>query len=186
MSGSRTTRLLLVVFVGILAVAYLLNLAQQSSRPQPTATPETQPDVFPGVEPTQITRIEIESVRVNRKITLVKVPGDWKGTDEKGASVPVDLAQVSRMLQVLSSLRYNRVMEGTADVKTFGFEGGGFFIVRFDAGQQYSLHIGDLNSAQTNAYIQRGDDPTVLQVPSDQIFILLLMISKSVNGVSAQ
>ena len=67
-------------------------------------------------------------------------------------------------------------------VKTFGLHGGGYLAVRFEAGQPYTLHIGDLNSAHTNAYVQRGQESNVLQIPADQIVTLLLMVSESADA----
>ena len=176
MTGSRTTQVLIVAFVGLLGLAFVFNLARQNAVvriPYPTARPE----LFPGIDQTQITRIEIDNLVQNRKLTLVKVPGDWTGTDQTGKNVPVDLAQVTRMIQILPTLRYNRTMEGS-DVKAFGLADGGYFIVRFDAGgTSYVLHIGDVNSAQTFSYVQRGDNGPVVQVPARDAAMLVRMVT---------
>jgi uncharacterized protein DUF4340 len=176
MTGSRTTQVLIVAFVVLVGLAYLFNLAQQNATvriPYPTALPE----LYPGIEQTQITRIEIENLVQKRRLTLVKVPGDWIGTDQTGKSVPVDLAQVTRMIQILPTLRYNRIMEGS-DVKAFGLADGGYFIVRFDAGgTSYVLHVGDVNSAQTYSYVQPGDSGPVLQIPARDAAMLVRMVA---------
>ncbi len=165
MSNTRTTRILIVIFVALLGVAYLVNVARRNNAPTPLPVPIAL-YVFPGVEPTLITRIELENHMIERKLTLVKIPGGWKGTGEKSAEVPVDLNQATRIIQILSTLRYNRVMEGS-DVKAFGLAEGGLFVVRFDAsGRSYTLQIGDLNSAPTYAYARRSDNEPVIQIPA--------------------
>ena len=92
-----------------------------------------------------------------------------------GWSVQARPRQIADMIQNLPTLRYNRVMEGS-DVKAFGFADGGFFVVRFDAGASYLLRVGDLNSDQSYTYVQRGNDPTVLQVLFKQLYLILLVI----------
>jgi hypothetical protein len=160
MTSAHTTRLLIVVFLALLGVVALVQL----NRPADTPAPTVLPMLFPGIGPTQITRIELENHMTGQKLTLVKVPGDWTGTDEKGRPVPVDLNRVTRIIQILPTLRYNRMMEGS-DVKAFGLADGGLFVVRFDAGgSTYTLHVGDLNSALTYAYVQRGDDGPIGQI----------------------
>ncbi|MCC7447468.1 MAG: DUF4340 domain-containing protein [Anaerolineae bacterium] len=165
MNTTRTTRILIVIFVALLGVAYLVNQARRRSAPTPPPVPVAL-YVFPGVEPTQITRIELENHMIKRTLTLERIPGGWKGTDDKGAEVPVDLNQATRIIQILSSLRYNRVLEGS-DVKAFGLADGGLFMVRFIASNKtYTLHIGDLNSALTSAYARRSDSEPVIQIPA--------------------
>lgn len=169
--NAKTTRWLAVLFLVMIALAYFVNQA----RP-PRATPTPLPEVFPGVAPTDIKRIEVENVASKHKYTLVRLPGEWKGTDENGKNVEVDLNQVTRMIQAISTMRYNRIMDGS-DVETFGLKNGGVFVVRFDAGAaSYTLRIGEINSARTHSFVQRGDDPTVLQVPVDPIIELVRLV----------
>jgi hypothetical protein len=176
MTGVRSTRLLIVIFVGLLGAAYLLNLARQTSV-VPIAYPTPLSEVFPGIEQTQITRMEVENRLDGRKVSMVKAPGDWIGADQNGKTIALDLAQVTRMIQILPTLRYNRVMEGS-DVKAFGLADGGSFVIRFDAGgTSYTLHVGDLNSAQTLSYVQRGDSGPVVQVPARDAAILVRMVT---------
>jgi hypothetical protein len=179
MMNANTTRLLVVLFLGMLALAYFVNQAQPT-RPVPTPMPE----VFPGVDATEITRIEVENTESKQQYTLVRVPGEWTGTDENGNSVEVDLGQVTRMIQAISTMRYNRVMEGS-DVAAFGFKNGGVFVVRFDAGSSsYTLRIGETNSARTHSFVQRGDDPTVLQVPAEQVIELIRMVLRPAGSTA--
>ncbi len=176
MIGARTTRVLIVVFVGLLGLVYVFNLARQNTAVR-IVYPTPQPELFPGIDQTQITRIELENLVDKRRLTLVKVPGDWLGSDQNGKSVQVDMAQVTRMIQILPTLRYNRVMEGS-DVKAFGLADGGYFVVRFDAGgATYTLHVGDVNSAQTYSYVQRGDGGPVLQIPARDAAMLVRMVA---------
>ena len=112
------------------------------------------------------------------QITLVKAPGGWQGTDKNGKPVEVDPGQPPRMIQILSSLRYNRIMEGS-DVKAFGLADGGMFSVSFDAGRSYTLLVGDLNSDSSSAFVQRGVGSAILQVPAQSMFTLLAPVMGS-------
>jgi hypothetical protein len=175
----RSTRLLILIFVGLLAAAFVINIARQNT---PVPTPRITPliEVFPGIDATQITRIEVENRPQKRKITLVRTPGQWAVTDEKQQTVTVDVAQITRMIQILPTLRYNRVMEGS-DLKAYGLADGGLFVVRFSVGDtSYALHVGDLNSDQTYSYVQReanGSSSPVLQVPASQVATLVSIVA---------
>lgn len=179
MTTFRSTRLLLLVFVGLLAAAFVINIARQNT---PVPTPRITPliEVFPGIDATQITRIEVENRPQKRKITLVRTPGQWVATDEKQQTVTVDVAQITRMIQILPTLRYNRVMEGS-DLKAFGLADGGLFVVRFSVGDaSYTLHVGNLNSDRTYSYVQReasGSSSPVLQVPASQVATLVSIVA---------
>ena len=174
MLNRRSTVLLVIVFVALAAVAYFLGQAQQTLHPAPPS-PTDAPLVFPGIDPAQITRIEVENVKNGLKVTLVKQADGWQGKNEKGWSVEARPRQIADMIQNLPTLRYNRVMEGS-DVQAFGFVGGGFLVVKFDAGASYLLRVGDLNSDQSYAYVQRGADPAVLQVPYKPLSLIIAAI----------
>ncbi len=173
MIKGRTTLLLLGIFLALAAVAYVQSTTQQPIQVLP---PTAQLEVFPGVEATQITRIELENHRTGKKVTLIKVVGGWQATDEKGTAVQLDPGQLPRMLQILSTLRYNRIMEGS-DVKAFGLADGGLYSVSFDAGRAYTLLVGDLNSDSSFAFVQPGVDASVLQVPAQSILTVLAPVS---------
>jgi hypothetical protein len=171
--SARPSRLLFVVFIVLLGTAYFVSFQQR--RESQVTLPTPMPEVFPGIVATQISHIEIENVQDRRKVKLTKVPGDWQATDEKGSPIAVDYRQVSRILDRLPNLRYRRIMEGT-DVKTFGLDNGGFFIVRFNAGRSYTLRVGDLTSDQMLVYVQRDSNPQVLQVPADELYTLIALV----------
>jgi hypothetical protein len=173
MNNTRSTRILIVVFFALLGLTYVVNQSRQNVAPP---NPTEMPAVFPGIDATQITRMVVENRTNKKKITLIRVPGDWQATDENGNSVSANLNQVTRMIQILPTLRYNRVMDGS-DVKAFGLAGGGSYAVTFDAGgTSYALNVGDLNSAGTFSYVQRGSDGPIMQVPSREIVTLISMV----------
>jgi hypothetical protein len=166
MTSPRTTRLLIIAFVGLLLVAAAVNGVRQNIANSSVTLVTPLPYLFPRVQSTDITRMEIENHLEGGTLILTRVPGDWLGTDGNGKSVPVDLARVTRMIQILPTLRYNRIMEGS-DVTAFGLANGGRFVVHFDArGSSYTLHIGELNSALTFAYVQPGDNGPIGQIPA--------------------
>jgi hypothetical protein len=171
MIKQRTMLILVAIFLLLAGTAYLLDSSQRANQGQ-VQLPTAQPEVFSGVQPTQITRIVLENHATGRQVTLVRVPGGWQGTDKNGKPVQVDPGQPPRMLQILSTLRYNRVMEGS-DVKAFGLANGGMFSVSFDAGRSYTLLIGDLNSDSSLAFVQRGIGSAIVQVPAQPMVTLL-------------
>jgi hypothetical protein len=170
---NRATRLMIVVFLGVLAFAYTVNaLRVRSQPPRPTLTPETTTYLFPDVLTTVITRVEISNTRAHKRVTLTKQPGDWVAVDEKGQTQPLELAQIPPILQVLATLRYTDTLDSAeADLPKYGLADGGWFIVKFDAaGRSYSLHIGDVNPSGELSYVQvdpetMGTTP-ILLVPS--------------------
>ena len=176
MLKNRTTLLLIVLFVGLLAVVYVVNQAEQQNAPA-VSFPTVPPLIFPGVDSRQITHIELENTILKRKIVLDKVPGDWVGKDIDGKPIQVDLAQVTRMIQILATLRYNRVLEAS-DLKAFGLADGGLFVLRFSVGDtSYTLRVGNPNSAQTYSYIQRGDGGPVVQADLQQVAQLVRLVA---------
>ncbi len=107
----RPTLLIGLVFGGLLVFSLLLNSARQQKIPIITATPLTSAELFPAVQPSDITRITVTDHVTGRSVTLKRVPGDWQGVDGQGTPAPVDLPNVTRMIQILGTLRYNRVLE---------------------------------------------------------------------------
>ena len=180
MKNRRTSLLLGIIFVVLLGLTVAVNVTRQNNAP-PLEFPTAPPLVFPDVEQTQITRIEMENHLNGKSITLVKQPGDWEGKDKDGQPIQVDYGQIARMLQVLATLRYNRIMEGS-DVKAFGLTAGGYFLVRFDAGRSYTLTVGDQNSDHSFVFIQRAPDEPVLQVSAPQMSVLLAMVATTPGG----
>src|SRR4051812_17652507 len=105
MNNTRSTRILIVIFFALLGLTYVVNQSRQNATPP---SPTEMPAVFPGIDSTQITRMVVENRANKKKITLIRVPGDWQATDENGNSVSANLNQVTRMIQILPTLRYNR------------------------------------------------------------------------------
>lgn len=175
---NRQTLLLVVFFVVIVLIAFILN---QVRRNLEAAVPNPTPSVlyfFAGLEPIDITRIEISNRQAGRKLTLTKVPGGWNGTDASGTAVPVKLTQIPRLLQNLAFLSYNRVMNTSeVDVTSIGLANGGQFEVAFTAtGATHTLHIGTINSTQTASYVQVDADSTVYLASLREIASLVALV----------
>lgn len=176
-SESRThnTRLLIVVFVGLLAAAFVITLIRQNSKPMPVLSSGESGYLFPDVQTTQITRIELENTQTGQKLFLEKIPGDWRGTDENGREVQVDLIQLPGLLQIISTLRYNRVMD-ELDVERFGLAESGLFVVRFEAGQEWhTLYVGEINPAGSNAYLRVASK--VYLASAQEVAVLVRMVN---------
>jgi hypothetical protein len=182
-SGPRTARVLLVILAGLLILAAIINLMRPGITPVAPPAPTALPLVFAGVEATAITDIVLEDRRTGFRVTLNRVPGDWLGTDEEGRPLTVDLPEVARLLRVLSTLRYNRAVDGSA-LEAYGLSEGGWFIVQFQAGDSYTLHIGDDNPDRSLTYVRRGAEGPVLLVSADAVAILTrTLASPSISSV---
>lgn len=174
---NRATRLMIAVFVLVVLFAVVLNAVREQRRPpRPTARPETY--LFPAVTTLNVTRIEIVNQRFNKKIILLKLPGEWAGKDERDQIVKVDQTRIPPILRVLASLRYTQVVDRSeVDLEKFGLTNGGWFIVKFEAaGQPYTLHIGDVNPSATLSYVQLGQDGPIYLANYDQIGQLVNLV----------
>lgn len=177
---NRATRLMIVVFIGVLLFAFSLNTIRQRSRP-PTPTPAPVTYLFPEVLTTTITRMDVTNVRYGKHITLIKVPGEWLGTDKDGKSVTVNLTVIPPMLRILSSLRYTQIMDSSqADLAKFGLTDGGWFTVKFEAaGKSYTLYVGDSNPSRTLSYVQLEQNGQVFLADYNQVGQLVSVVDIS-------
>jgi hypothetical protein len=175
---TQRIRVLVIVFVAFLGVFALLGTALRSPGAQATTSPAATsiPFVFPKVETTTITLIELEKPSTGQKLKLTKVPGDWLGENEKGAKINIDLTKMPPILQILATLRYNFIIM-SSELENFGLADGGRFIVRFTAGATYTLHIGNDNPDQTMTYVQRGENSPVLVVNAQPVATLEGMLA---------
>ncbi len=180
LNSTQRVRLLILVFAALLGLTALFGATRQEPTPQAQATARPTataiPYLYPEVETTTITLIELENRQTGRKVKLTKVPGDWLGENEKGSPIQVDLTLMPPILQILATLRYNRIM-GSSELENFGLADGGRFIVRFTAGNTYSLHIGTNNPDQTMTYVQRDDEGQVLLVNAEPVLTLEGMVA---------
>ncbi|MBX3066609.1 MAG: hypothetical protein U0528_18775 [Anaerolineae bacterium] len=176
---NRATRLMIIVFLGVLAFAYTINaLRVRTQAPRPTSTPTASTYLFPDVVPPVITSMEVSNQRAGKKMSLTKKPGDWLGVDENGQAQQVDLARIPPMLQVLASLRYTDVLDSSeADLTKYGLANGGWFIVKFDAaGRSHTLRIGDVNPSGELSYVQVDGDSHIYLVGSVEMARLVFIV----------
>jgi hypothetical protein len=178
-------QLLFAIFFVLLGIGVVLNVLQRGRAAQfsPNATAGTPiPYLYPEVLPTTIVRIAVEDKRAGRRFTLTKIPGNWQAEGVEGQSLKVDLTKLPTILQLLSTLRYNRSIDLT-DQESFGLAEGGWFVIRFEAGRSsYTLHIGDNNPDQTLAYVRRGDAGPALAVSAIQAQALVSALQSSVSA----
>lgn len=176
-SSARTVQLIVAIFFVLLGIGVVVtSLRREASEQRPTPEATVVPFVFPTVETTQITRIEWANLKDGRKIIFTRAPGDWRGENEQGKSLVVDLTKMPTILRSLANLRYNLTVE-VSDQETFGLEDG--FLVRFEAGQSYTLRIGDKNPDRTLVYVRRDEGGQALLVPSNQIDALINAVNNS-------
>lgn len=177
-------QILLVIFVGLVVASFVFDRTRDSNNQIPVVV-TALPEIFPGIRVNDITRMELEAVKVKRKFIFERQPGDWKVTVQDGTQgsrvVEAPIAEITQMMQVLATLRYTRVME-SMDVKAFGLENGGFFTVKFTAGQAYTLYIGEFNSAQTGIFVQKDNDARVLLVARDPILKLVQLFGEPTDA----
>jgi len=175
----RSSAFIVLVFGGLLLFSLLIDNARRQQVPRATAAADTTPtavqsgEMFPDVQPAAITRIVVADKIGGRTVTLTRVPGDWQAVDNVGKAAPVDLPNVTRMIQILATLRYNRVLEETS-VAAYGLAGDGKVSIDFDAGTTtYHLRIGDSTPEGSLAYIQRGSDPAIYLVSNATLGLLV-------------
>ena len=180
MANSKTVRVLIVVFVGVLAFAAiyprLMSLTGGRSLPSPLPPPTEIPFVFGGISPTDITRISVEARATGHRVTLAKGISEWSATDQDGKALDVSPNQISKMITILPSLRYNRSMN-ESNLKDFGLADGGEFIVQFDAGRSHTLRVGAISADGSLSYVQRDAESAVLWVPVQPVAGLLALVS---------
>jgi len=168
----RTTVILMLVFGGLLTASVWLNL---SRRDQPlfsiTATPNIE--LFPQVQPQAITRMTISDSVSGQQVTWTRNGDGWQAVDATGHTVAVNLTNVARMIQILATLRYNRVLE-ESNVAQFGLTGNGRAIIEFDAGAKtpYRLRIGDQSPYGDLSYVQRDTDPAIYLVSGPELALV--------------
>lgn len=174
----RTTALIVLVFGGLLGFSLLINVGRRQQA-RPTLAADITPtrvqsgEMFPEVQPAAISRIVVADKVGGRTVTLTHVPGDWQAVDNAGKIVPVDLPNVTRMIQILATLRYNRVLEETS-VAAYGLTGDGKVRIDFDAGTTtYHLRIGGNTPEGSSTYVQRNDDPAIYLASNATLGILI-------------
>ncbi len=103
-----------------------------------------------------------------------------RGPRTENGDAVLSVAVSGRCAPKLSSLRYNRVMEGwRSDVKAFGLAEDSIIVVRFkaSAGTRCYAHL-TLTSAE------HGDVAQALQVSTDPIYALLAIVSSWSGSVT--
>jgi hypothetical protein len=172
----RTTLLFMLIFGGLAMLSALIILTRQSSGSHLaiTGTPVTPQTgyIFTDVEPGKITRISVVDHGTAHTVTYTRVPGDWNVDDSAGKIKASDLPNVARIIQILATLRYNRVLEGSS-VAAYGLAGDGKVGIDFDAaGKSYHLRIGEATPYGDTTYVQRGDSPSIYLVQTAVVAIL--------------
>jgi hypothetical protein len=141
-----------------------------------TATPVIQNGLlFPDVQPAAVTKITVRNSTTGKAITFTKVPGDWQATDEKGAAVPISaerLANLSRVVQIIGNLPYNRVIMDQSNLTTYGLAGDARLTIQFEAGTTHRLKIGTVAQVSGLTYLLRDDDSTIFLVPTQSLEVL--------------
>jgi hypothetical protein len=130
------------------------------------------------VEPSAVVLIVVRSGDGKQSVTLTRVPGDWRLTDVKGSRSAPDLAQISRVIQILGTLRYNRVIRDQ-NVAAYGLSGDGKVTIEFDAGISHRLKIGDLAQVSGFTFVQRDGDAAVYLVPTETIGVVSGLLAGS-------
>ena len=169
--------LLALVLFGLLAFGGLLSIARKNNLPTlppPVVQSPQSGELFPNAQPDAITRVIVTDETSGLSVTWTKVPGGWQAVRSDGLPVAVDLTNVARMIQILPTLRYNRVLE-ESNVAQFGLSGQGQAQIEFEMGNGVPnrLRIGNADPSQTSVYVQRGDEPTIYLVPSGPVALVL-------------
>lgn len=184
----RLTLLVALIFGGLLLFSLFLQAVQrdqvislggtQAARFTP-GTPQSGV-MFSGVEPSAIVKIVIRDSTSGHTLTLAKVPGDWQARDEKGNPATFDLANLSRVIQILGTLRYNRVLVDK-NVAAYGLAGDAKVTIQFETGTfNHRLRIGDVVQVSSEfTYVQRDDDGSIYLVPTQTLNVLSGLLAGS-------
>ncbi len=175
----RLTITIIAVFGGLLVVSLLLNATRQQQYVNAvnTALPAVSPNaglLYPAVEPSAITKLTLQ--KAGQSLTLTRVPGDWRGEDGKGQPVSVNLASIARVIQIVGTLRYTRVII-EPNLAAYGLIGDRAVNLQFEAGQRHKLSIGDLAQVSGFTYVQRDEDPAIYLVPTQSLEAINSLLS---------
>lgn len=178
----RLTLSIAVVFGGLLFFSlFVASIRQQTTNNalatiRASVTPVAQSGLlFPNVQPDAVTKIVVRNSETGKSITLIKVPGDWNASDEKGNAITLSsasIANLSRVVQIIGTLPYNRVIIDQSNVATYGLAGDARLTVQFEAGTTHQLKIGAIAQVSGLTYVLRDNDSTVYLVPTQSLEIL--------------
>jgi hypothetical protein len=181
----RLTLSIAVIFGGLLLLSLSVaatrqqqvqNIAATINTRRETTTPVVQDGLlFPAVQPTDVTSITVRDGQTGRAITLVKEPGNWRATDEKGAAVALSderLANLSRVVTIIGTLPYNRVIIDQ-NLSSYGLAGDTGLTIQFEAGTTHRLKIGTIAQVSGLTYVLRdNDNSTIYLVPTQSLEVL--------------
>lgn len=171
----RLTAFLIFSFALLLAFIAVINAARRSqiiaaATAAYTAASPQSGMLFPDADPISITRIVIRDPASGHTLTLRKIPGDWVAVDEKGAPVSVDLAKITQVVQILGTLRYNRVIIDQ-NFAAYGLVGDGRLNVQFaiEAAPEHVLRVGALAQVSGQTFVQRDTDSAIYLVSTQTL-----------------
>jgi len=181
----RLTLSIGIIFIGLLLFWLLVQSIQQQpdkdraatrSALQQTSTAVPQGGlIFPSVQPADVTKITVRDSLTGKSVTLLKVPGDWQASNENSTPIPLSsesLANLSRVVQIIGTLPYNRVIIDQSNVAAYGLAGDARLTVQFEAGTTHRLKIGTIAQVSGFTYLLRDDDSTIYLVPTQTLEFL--------------
>lgn len=158
MRGFRSTLILLVVFLGLLAYIYFVE-----SKRTPGGEVETKPKLF-TVEADKITELSVKLASGEQSI-LKKADGKW--TFVQPAPVPVDEPSVTSIASSLATAEIQRVVdEAPANLAQYGLAQPkvelGF---KTESGESRQLLIGEKTATGGDLYVKLPGEKRVLLIP---------------------
>jgi Domain of unknown function (DUF4340) len=158
MQGVKSTLLLFVVLVGLVAYIYFVD------RNRPVSETEERENVFTGVAADDIEEIEIKAEDGERSL-LRKAEGKW--TIVEPVSAETDAGELSSITSSIADIDIQRVVEESPpDLKRFGLDPPRIDVAFRAKGQKdfRRLHLGDKTPTGSDLYARTPDKPRVFLV----------------------
>lgn len=184
----RLTLFLAFVLAALLGFSLFVNATRvqviRDHADQFTLTPVTPQAgfLFPSVEPALIAKIVIRDAK-GTQVTFVKVPGDWQATNGLGTPQPTDLANLTRVIQILGTLRYNRVL-ADSNLSSYGLTGEGNVSIQFETSPManapaisHRLKIGITAQVSGFTYVMRDQDSAIYLAPTQPLEALTALLA---------
>ena len=153
MKGRRTLVVLAVVFLGLLLVLFVQNIAP----PRPPGTPSPG-DVYQRVYPQIANAADVKAVQLqdptSGKTFAVAQQADGSWREAAGAALKPDAG--ARIATTIALLPYQRVLPTLNDqaLETYGFKPKGTLLIQvlLKNGQGHAVAVGGLAPSQTSYY----------------------------------
>ena len=153
----RTTWIVIVVFLAVLAAAVYLEQRPQAPEAVPTAA-AALPNLLP-VTMSEISGLRLEETATGEAVELrLDEAGAWQLLEPSEG--PADPTEVESSLSTLTSLRAQTSLDPAASLAIFGLSEPAYRLsVETTGGERLTVLVGDQTPTASGYYVQLNDDP---------------------------